>query len=127
VEHAWRAFGAVHGRENCEADLVDETSAEKRPVGVAGGNGVPVEARRVDIRDPFRQHVNDRIADDTGAFPGGCPDSSAGLPVEQLLPQIAEHLPQLGDGMTPNGKVSSGGSLLDAGPSFLSFLNSRMA
>jgi len=50
--------------------------------------------------------------------------AKTGLPVEQLLPQIAEHLPQLVDGMTPNGEVPSGGSLLDAG---LSFLKSRMA
>ena len=48
-----------------------------------------------------------------------------GLPVEQLLPLIAQHLPQLIDGMTPNGQVpSGGGSLLDAG---LAFLKSRMA
>ena len=47
-----------------------------------------------------------------------------GLPVEQVLPLIAQHLPQLIDGMTPNGQVPSGGSLLDAG---LAFLKSRMA
>jgi uncharacterized protein YidB (DUF937 family) len=50
--------------------------------------------------------------------------AKTGLPVEQLLPQIAEHLPQLVDGMTPNGEVPSGASLLDAG---LSFLKSRTA
>jgi uncharacterized protein YidB (DUF937 family) len=50
--------------------------------------------------------------------------AKTGLPVEQLLPQIAQHLPQVIDGMTPNGQVPSGGSLLDAG---LSFLKSRMA
>jgi uncharacterized protein YidB (DUF937 family) len=50
--------------------------------------------------------------------------AKTGLPVEQLLPQIAEHLPQLVDGMTPNGEVPSGNSLLDAG---LSFLKSRTA
>jgi len=47
-----------------------------------------------------------------------------GLPLEQLLPQIAEHLPQLVDGMTPNGEASSSGSLLDAG---LAFLKGRMS
>lgn len=45
--------------------------------------------------------------------------AKTGLPVDQLLPQIAEHLPQVVDGMTPNGEVPSGGSLLDAGLSFL--------
>jgi len=47
-----------------------------------------------------------------------------GLPVEKVLPLIAQHLPQLIDGMTPNGQVPSSGSLLDAG---LAFLKSRMA
>ena len=50
--------------------------------------------------------------------------TKTGLPIEQMLPQIAEHLPQLVDGMTPNGQVPSGNSLVDAG---LSFLKSRMA
>ena len=50
--------------------------------------------------------------------------AKTGLPVEQLLPQIAQHLPQLVDGMTPNGEAPSGGSLVDAG---LAFLKSRMA
>lgn len=49
--------------------------------------------------------------------------AKTGLPVEQLLPQIAQHLPQLVDGMTPNGEVPSGGSLVDAG---LAFLKGRM-
>ncbi len=49
--------------------------------------------------------------------------AKTGLPVEQLLPQIAQHLPQLVDGMTPNGEVPSGGGLLDAG---LAFLKGRM-
>jgi uncharacterized protein YidB (DUF937 family) len=39
-----------------------------------------------------------------------------------LMPQIAQHLPQLVDGMTPNGEAPSAGSLLDAG---LAFLKSR--
>jgi uncharacterized protein YidB (DUF937 family) len=50
--------------------------------------------------------------------------AKTGLPIEQLLPQIAEHLLQLVDGMTPNGEVPSGTSLLNAG---LSFLKTRMA
>jgi uncharacterized protein YidB (DUF937 family) len=40
------------------------------------------------------------------------------------MPQIAEHLPRLVDGMTPNGEAPSGSSLLAAG---LAFLKSRMA
>lgn len=49
--------------------------------------------------------------------------AKTGLPLDQLLPQIAQHLPQLIDHATPDGEVpSSGGSLLDAG---LSFLRSR--
>jgi uncharacterized protein YidB (DUF937 family) len=50
--------------------------------------------------------------------------AKTGLPVEQLMPQIAQHLPQLVDGMTPNGEAPQGGSLLDLG---LAFLKSRMA
>jgi uncharacterized protein YidB (DUF937 family) len=50
--------------------------------------------------------------------------AKTGLPVEQLLPQIAQHLPQLIDAVTPNGQVPVGGSLLDAG---LAFLKSRTA
>lgn len=50
--------------------------------------------------------------------------AKTGLPVDQLLPQIAEHLPQVVDGMTPTGEVPSGGSLLDAG---LAFLKGRMS
>jgi len=50
--------------------------------------------------------------------------AKTGLPVEQLLPQIAQHLPQLIDAITPNGQVPAGGSLLDAG---LAFLKSRTA
>jgi len=49
--------------------------------------------------------------------------AKTGLPIEQLLPLIAQHLPQLVDGMTPNGEVPSEGSLLNAG---LSFLKSRL-
>ncbi len=50
--------------------------------------------------------------------------AKTGLPVEQLLPQIAQHLPQLVDAMTPNGQVPTGGSLMDAD---LAFLKSRVA
>jgi uncharacterized protein YidB (DUF937 family) len=50
--------------------------------------------------------------------------AKTGLPVEQLLPQLAQHLPQLVNHMTPDGEVPSGGSLLDAG---LAFLKSRSA
>jgi uncharacterized protein YidB (DUF937 family) len=50
--------------------------------------------------------------------------AKTGLPIEELLPQIAQHLPHLVDGMTPNGEMPSGGSLLDAG---LAFLKSRTA
>jgi uncharacterized protein YidB (DUF937 family) len=49
--------------------------------------------------------------------------AKTGLPVEQLLPQIAEHLPQLMNHLTPNGEVPSQGNLLDAG---LAFLQNRM-
>ena len=49
--------------------------------------------------------------------------AKTGLPVEQLLPLIAQHLPQLVDNITPNGEVPSGSNLLDAG---LAFLRSRM-
>jgi uncharacterized protein YidB (DUF937 family) len=45
--------------------------------------------------------------------------AKTGLPVEQLLPQIAEHLPQLVSHLTPNGEVPSQGNLLDAGLAFL--------
>ncbi len=51
--------------------------------------------------------------------------NKTGLPVEQLLPQIAQHLPQIVDGMTPNGQLpTDAGSLLNAG---LAFLKNRMA
>jgi hypothetical protein len=41
--------------------------------------------------------------------------------MDQLLPQIAQHLPEIVDGMTPDGQLPSG-KLLDAG---LAFLKSR--
>jgi len=48
--------------------------------------------------------------------------AKTGLPVEQLLPLVAQHLPQLVDHLTPNGEVGSDDSLLEAG---LAFLKSR--
>ena len=45
--------------------------------------------------------------------------AKTGLPIDQLLPQIAQHLPAVVDGMTPDGKLPSTGSLLDAGLAFL--------
>jgi uncharacterized protein YidB (DUF937 family) len=49
--------------------------------------------------------------------------AKTGLPVDQLLPQIAQHLPQLVDALTPNGQVpASGDSLINAG---LAILKSR--
>jgi uncharacterized protein YidB (DUF937 family) len=45
--------------------------------------------------------------------------AKTGLPVDQLLPQIAQHLPGVVDGMTPDGKLPSAGNLLDAGLAFL--------
>ena len=45
--------------------------------------------------------------------------AKTGLRVDQLLPQIAQHLPGVVDGMTPGGQVPAGGSLLDAGLAFL--------
>jgi uncharacterized protein YidB (DUF937 family) len=48
--------------------------------------------------------------------------AKTGLPVAELLPQIAQHLPGLVDGMTPNGQLPSANNLLDAG---LAFLRSR--
>jgi uncharacterized protein YidB (DUF937 family) len=46
--------------------------------------------------------------------------AKTGLPVDQLLPQLAQqHLPGVVDGMTPGGQIPSSGSLLDAGLAFL--------
>ena len=45
--------------------------------------------------------------------------AKTGLPIAELLPQIAQHLPRLVDGMTPNGQMPSTGNLLDAGLAFL--------
>jgi uncharacterized protein YidB (DUF937 family) len=45
--------------------------------------------------------------------------AKTGLPIDQLLPQIAQHLPSLVDGMTPNGQIPPAGNLLDAGLALL--------
>jgi uncharacterized protein YidB (DUF937 family) len=45
--------------------------------------------------------------------------AKTGLPVDQLLPQIAQHLPGLVDHLTPDGQMPSPGNLLDAGLAFL--------
>jgi uncharacterized protein YidB (DUF937 family) len=50
--------------------------------------------------------------------------AKTGLPLDQLMPQIAQHLPQLVDQLTPNGEVPTAGGLLDAG---LALLKTRMA
>ena len=45
--------------------------------------------------------------------------AKTGLPIDQLLPQIAQHLPGLVDGLTPGGQMPTTGSLLDAGLALL--------
>ena len=45
--------------------------------------------------------------------------AKTGLPVDQLLPQIAQHLPGLVDHLTPDGQPPSAGNLLDAGLAYL--------
>jgi uncharacterized protein YidB (DUF937 family) len=45
--------------------------------------------------------------------------AKTGLPIDQLLPQIAQHLPGLVDNLTPDGQLPSAGGLLDAGLAFL--------
>jgi uncharacterized protein YidB (DUF937 family) len=46
--------------------------------------------------------------------------AKTGLPTDQLLPQIAQHLPGVVDGMTPGGQLpSSADNLLNAGLAFL--------
>jgi uncharacterized protein YidB (DUF937 family) len=45
--------------------------------------------------------------------------AKTGLPVDQLLPQVAQHLPGLVDHLTPDGQVPSGGNLVDAGLAWL--------
>jgi uncharacterized protein YidB (DUF937 family) len=48
--------------------------------------------------------------------------AKTGLPVDQLLPQVAQHLPGLVDHLTPDGQLPSTGGLVDAG---LAWLKSR--
>ena len=45
--------------------------------------------------------------------------AKTGLPMDQLLGQMAQHLPQIVDQLTPNGEVPQGNSLLQAGLSLL--------
>src|SRR5215472_4585221 len=45
--------------------------------------------------------------------------AKTGLPINELLPQIAQHLPGIVSGITPNGQLPAAGSLLDAGLAFL--------
>ena len=45
--------------------------------------------------------------------------AKTGMPIDQLLPQIAQHLPGVVDGMTPGGQIPSTGNLLEAGLAFL--------
>jgi uncharacterized protein YidB (DUF937 family) len=42
-----------------------------------------------------------------------------GLPVQQLLHEVSQYLPQLVDNLTPNGEIPSGGGWLEAGLSML--------
>lgn len=41
--------------------------------------------------------------------------AKTGLPMDQLLGQLTQHLPQIVDQLTPNGEVPQGNSLLQAG------------
>jgi uncharacterized protein YidB (DUF937 family) len=50
--------------------------------------------------------------------------AKTGLPIAELLPQIAQHLPGIVNGMTPNGQLPSAENLLNAG---LAFLKTRAA
>lgn len=45
--------------------------------------------------------------------------AKTGLPVDQLLPQIAQHLPGLVDHLTPDGQLPATGDLVDAGLAWL--------
>ena len=49
--------------------------------------------------------------------------SKTGLPVEQLLKELSQHLPAVVDAMTPNGQVPSKDQLVASG---MSFLKSRL-
>lgn len=45
--------------------------------------------------------------------------AKTGLPLDQLLPQVAQHLPGLVDHLTPDGQVAPDGNLVDAGLAWL--------
>ena len=45
--------------------------------------------------------------------------AKTGLPIDQLLPQIAQHLPGVVDGMTPDGELPAAGNLFEVGLAFL--------
>jgi uncharacterized protein YidB (DUF937 family) len=111
VPHA--LFGALADREGGLGGLVQQF--ENAGLGntisswIGGGENQPIAPE--DVHDVLGADLVQQIAAKTG------------LPVEQLLPQIAQHLPQLVDHITPNGEVPSGSNLLDAG---LAFLKSRM-
>jgi uncharacterized protein YidB (DUF937 family) len=49
--------------------------------------------------------------------------AKTGLPVQDLLGQLSQHMPAVVDGMTPNGQVPPNNQLLAMG---MSFLKSRM-
>jgi uncharacterized protein YidB (DUF937 family) len=111
VPHA--LLGALADREGGLGSLVQQF--ENAGLGntisswIGGGENQPIAPE--DVHNVLGADLLQQIAAKTG------------LPVEQLLPQIAQHLPQLVDHITPNGEVPSGSNLLDAG---LAFLKSRM-
>ncbi len=111
VPHA--LLGALADREGGLGGLVQQF--ENAGLGntisswIGGGENQPIAPE--DVHNVLGADLVQQIAAKTG------------LPVEQLLPQIAQHLPQLVDHITPNGELPSGSNLLDAG---LAFLKSRM-
>jgi uncharacterized protein YidB (DUF937 family) len=106
-------LGALAGSEGGLGGLVQQF--ENAGLGntvsswIGGGENQPIAPE--DVHNVLGADLVQQIAAKTG------------LPVEQLLPQIAQHLPQLVDNITPNGELPSGSNLLDAG---LAFLKSRM-
>ena len=110
VPHA--LLGALADREGGLGGLVQQFEnaglGDTISSSVGGGENQPVAPE--DVHNVLGADLVQQIAAKTG------------LPVEQLLPQIAEHLPQLVDSITPNGEMPTGGNLLDAG---LAFLRSR--
>ena len=111
VPHA--LLGALADREGGLGGLVQQF--ENAGLGntisswIAGGENQPIAPE--DVHNVLGADLVQQIAAKTG------------LPVEQLLPQLAEHLPQLINSITPNGEMPAGDNLLDAG---LAFLKSRM-